>query len=224
MKTLSREEMQKVLIQAKEEQYYEAFLLELCTGLRQGELVALRWDDRKFTIGELRINKQATVVNGQLMITEPKTKAAVRTLILPPTVVRALRERREHISSPWMFPSPKKEGLPIKPQTVRQRLGRILKHTNCKKVRFHDLRHTFATNALEHGMDIKTLSTIIGHVSSAATLNVYAHVTDDMKRQAAAKIDRGIAGVDQQTEVKRPNEEHGMTTFQPRRRWQRKAQ
>ena len=68
-------------------------------------------------------------------------------------------------------------------------------------MRFHDLRHTFATNALEHGMDIKTLSAVIGHVSSATTLNVYAHVTDEMRQSAAAKIDRAIARVEPQPEL-----------------------
>ena len=65
--------------------------------------------------------------------------------------------------------------------------------------RFHELRHTFATEALEHGMDVKTLSAIIGHVSAATTLNIYAHVTTEMQRQAAWKIDRGIAGRDAET-------------------------
>ena len=82
------------------------------------------------------------------------------------------------------------------PAAVRKKLTAVLKRAGCKHVRFHDLRHTFATNALEHGMDIKSLSAIIGHVSSATTLNVYAHVTDEMRQKAADRIDRGIAGVE----------------------------
>ena len=91
-----------------------------------------------------------------------------------------------------MFPSPAKEDSPLDPATVRKRLQTILKHAGCKRVRFHDLRHLFVTTALENGMDVKTLSTIIGHVSAKTTLNVYTHVTDSMQRTAAAKIDRGI--------------------------------
>ena len=91
-----------------------------------------------------------------------------------------------------MFPSPKKEDSPMDPAAVRKRLSTVLKRAGCKRLRFHDLRHTFATASLEHGMDVKTLSTIIGHVSSSTTLNIYAHVTDEMQRTAAAKIDRGI--------------------------------
>ena len=73
---------------------------------------------------------------------------------------------------------------------------RILERANCKRVRFHDLRHTFATMALENGMDIKTLSAMIGHVSAETTLNIYSHITDTMQQQAAARIDREIAGAD----------------------------
>ena len=68
------------------------------------------------------------------------------------------------------------------PAAVRKRLSTVLKRADCKRLRFHDLRHTFATASLEHGMDIKTLSTIIGHVSSSTTLNIYAHVTDEMQQ------------------------------------------
>ena len=64
--------------------------------------------------------------------------------------------------------------------------------------RSHELRHTFATTALEHGMDTKTLSTIIGHVSASTTLDIYAHVTDEMRRTAAVKIDRGISKTEPQ--------------------------
>ena len=92
-----------------------------------------------------------------------------------------------------MFPSPVSEDSPRDPAAVRKRLQIVLERAGCKKVRFHDLRHVFCTTCLEHGMDIKTLSTIIGHVSSSTTLNVYAHVTDEMRRTAAVKIDQGIS-------------------------------
>jgi integrase len=189
MQILSREEMQRLLIQAKAEGYYEIFLLELSTGLRQGELLALQWDDLNFTTGELRIDKQLSRTGG---VAAPKTKAAVRTIILPPSVLNALKKHRDAVNSKWLFPSNKIEDAPLAASTVRQKLRLILERAGCKQVRFHDLRHVFATNALKHGMDIKTLSTIIGHVSSSTTLNVYAHVTDDMRQQAAVSIDRGI--------------------------------
>ena len=217
MQLLTREELQRLLIQAKDEGYYEVFLLELTTGLRVGELMALQWDDLKLNTGELRIERQVYQIKGELLIQPPKNKASIRTVILPPAVVAALRMYKQAVSSRWIFPSPKKEDAPIAPSVVSHRLAKILKHAGCKKVRFHDLRHVFATNALEHGMDVKTLSTIIGHVSSATTLNVYAHVTDDMQRQAAAKIDRGIGKVEIPTENPQAVASRTMTDFKPKR-------
>ena len=223
MKVLSREDMQKVLIQAKEENYYELFLLEFATGLRLGELMALQWDDVNLVTGELRINKQVNLVGSKLVISEPKTKAAVRTLILPPSVRKVLAEYKTRVNSRWLFPSPKKDDLPIIPSAVSRRLHTLLEHAGCEQVRFHDLRHTFATNALAHGMDIKTLSTILGHVSSATTLNTYSHVTDEMRQRAAVKIDQGIAKAEVQEDTAITQPERTMTTFQARKRWSREA-
>lgn len=200
MQVLSQEEMQRLLIQAKENDCYELLLLELSTGLRRGELLALRWDDLDFRTGELRIERQVQRVKGELTVTQPKTKSSTRTVILPIPVLDILKDYRQSVNSRWMFPSPKKEDSPLDPTAVRKKLAIVLERAGCKRVRFHDLRHTFATNALEHGMDIKTLSAVIGHVSSATTLNVYAHVTDEMRQSAAAKIDRAIAKVESQPE------------------------
>ena len=143
--------------------------------------------------GELHISKQVTPVGGKNIISEPKTKAAFRTIILPPVMVGLLREYRKEVFSPLMFPSRIKPNQPIDPSYVRKRLQQILERADCKKVRFHDLRHIFATMSLEHGMDVKTLSAIIGHVSAKTTLNIYTHITNEMQENAAASIDRGIA-------------------------------
>ena len=221
MQVLNREEMQRLLIQAKYEGYYELFLLELSTGLREGELLALQWDDLNFTTGELKIDKQILQNGNGPTIAEPKTKTSVRTVILPRSVLNVLKEYRKTVNSRWLFPSPKREDAPLAPATIRQRLGLILEHAGIKKIRFHDLRHTFATNALKHGMDVKTLSTIIGHISSRTTLNVYAHVTDEMKEKAAVTIDRSIGkAVPQETPQTPPVKT--MTDFQPTKRTRRK--
>ena len=127
MKILSRESMQKLLIQAREENYYELFLLELATGLRLGEIAALQWDDLNLETGELQINKQVVAVKGKLTVSPPKTKAAVRTLILPPPVLKVMLEYRARVDSRWMFPSSKKEDAPMRPSSIHQRLHRILR-------------------------------------------------------------------------------------------------
>ncbi|WP_366558991.1 tyrosine-type recombinase/integrase [Flavonifractor sp. An306] len=196
MAVLTGEEIQRLLIQAKEDGCYELLLLELSTGLRRGEILALQWDDLDFRTGALRIERQIQRIKGELVVSQPKTKTSNRSVILPGPILKVLERYRKSCSSRWMFPSPKKTDSPLDPAAVRKKLTSVLKRAGCKHLRFHDLRHTFATNALEHGMDIKTLSAIIGHVSSATTLNVYAHVTDEMRQKAADRIDRGIAGVE----------------------------
>ena len=143
MQVLTREELQRFLIQAKFEGYYEVFLLDLATGLRRGELMALQWDDLNFKTGVLNVNKQVYDVRGQLQISTPKTKNSVRKIVLPPAVVTVLREYKKTVDSRWMFPSPVKEDCPITPGVVRRRLQLILEHAVCKHVRFHDLRHPY---------------------------------------------------------------------------------
>lgn len=85
---------------------------------------------------------------------------------------------------------------PMTPDKAYAHLKILLKKAGLPSIRFHDLRHTFATMALEYGMDVKTLSVTIGHMSAKTTLNVYSHITDTMREQAAVKIDRSIGGTD----------------------------
>ena len=158
-------------------------------------------------------------MGGKLIISEPKTKAAFRTIILPPAMVELLLAYRKGIFSDLMFPSPVKEGSPLDPAHIRTRLHLILEHAQCKQIRFHDLRHTFATISLEHGMDIKTLSAIIGHISSRTTLNIYTHITDEMQENAAVSIDQGIAKAElPKNRQEEPTERKPFIPYQPERR------
>ena len=213
MQVLTGEEIQRLLIQAKEDGYFELLLLELSTGLRRGEILALRWDDLDFRTGVLRVERQVQRIRGKLVVSQPKTRASSRSILLPTPVLKILEQYRQSVTSRWMFPSPRKGDSPRDPTAVRKKLSAVLKRAGCPAARFHDLRHTFATSALEHGMDVKTLSTVIGHVSSTTTLNVYAHITDEMRQKAADKIDRAITGREPpQGKAPKPP---GRTAFQP---------
>ena len=156
-----------------------------------------------------------TQPGGTLTTDETKTYAGTRTILLPASTAELLREYRTAVRSHWMFPSPKREDAPRDPASCRKKLEAILERAGCRRVRFHDLRHTFATEALEHGMDVKTLSAVIGHVSAATTLDIYTHVTDQMRTQAAEKIDRRM-GAKPAARRRKKQTAKTMTDFQAR--------
>ena len=196
MQILTQSEIGRFLARAKEEGYYELFLLELSTGMRRGEILGLKWSDLNLANGSLKIARQVVPAGSKIVIQPPKTKNSIRTVILPPYMVEILAEMKKNKTCEWMFPSPVKEGEPRNPTALHKRFKLILERSGCKNIRFHDLRHTFATMALENGMDVKTLSDMIGHISAETTLNIYSHITDTMRAQAAVKIDREIGGTD----------------------------
>ena len=182
----------------------------------------MQWPDLDFDTGELRVYKTVSFIGNDIHLTEPKTKSSIRTVILPQPVLQVLKAYRETVSSRWMFPSPVKEDAPIRNNSVRKQLKKLLERAGCKQVRFHDLRHTFATMALQHGMDVKTLSAIIGHISSATTLDIYSHVTDTMQQQAAAKIDRKIGKTDAPLPPDEQQKRIDQSGFQPYKTTHRK--
>ena len=106
IEVLSHEEIARLLIQAKEEGFYELILLGLATGMRRGELLGLKWDDINFTTGELSIRREYTTLGSDYIISTPKTKSSVRSVHLPQSALNILGEYRETVSSEWVFPSP----------------------------------------------------------------------------------------------------------------------
>ena len=94
--------------------------------------------------------------------------------------------------SEWVFPSP--TGGPMSPDSVLHMLQRVLKRAGLPRIRFHDLRHTFATMALQNGVDVKTVSSMLGHYSAGFTLDTYAHVTTDAQLKAAQTMGNILSG------------------------------
>ena len=184
MKTLPVEQLASFLREAKDSGVFEMYYTELATGLRRGELLGLKWEDLDLQQGTLRVQRQVSRINGKVVEAPLKTKNSYRSISLGADAVEILKEQRKKCgSSPYVFPSP--TGGPISPDSVIQMLHRVLKRAGLPKVRFHDLRHTFATVALQNGVDIKTVSGMLGHYSAGFTLDTYAHVTTQAQREAA---------------------------------------
>jgi len=122
-------------------------------------------------------------------VTEPKTKNSIRTVYIDDEAIRLLVEdRKNHPFSPYLFPSPVAGGM-YGPDCIGRIHKKLLKKAGIEEhVRFHDLRRTFATMALQNGVDPKTVSRMRGHYSAEFTLDVYTNVTKEMEKEAAEKI------------------------------------
>ena len=183
MQTIPAEQLQAFLQEAKATGVYEMYYIELATGLRRGELLGLKWQDIDWKSGIIKVRRQVARVNGQIVEAPLKTKNSYRAVTISQQAIEVLKEQKRKTNDQYVFPSP--NGGPISPDSVNNMLKRVLERAGIPKVRFHDLRHTFATIALQNGVDIKTVSGMLGHFSAGFTLDTYAHVTTSAQKEAA---------------------------------------
>ena len=170
--------------------WHDLFYTELTTGLRRGELCGLMWKDFDEEGGTLQVRRTVRREKGGILTTgDTKTYAGTRKIVLPPSTAQLLRERRKTALTEWIFPNPIKPEQPTDPGAAYNRLKVLLKQAGLPDIRFHDLRHTFATHAMASGVDVKTLSGILGHTQAAFTLDTYTHTTGDMQKRAAEIVD-----------------------------------
>jgi integrase len=186
MKILAPEHIKDYLDAADRRDLLPMFYLELVSGLRKGELVALLWTDLDVKNKTISVSKQYVKnPNGQLTLSRPKTETSVRQVSIPQTAVDLLiHEHEKHPDNPYMFPSPV-TGEMYYPDSVVNLHKKILKDAGLEHIRFHDLRHTFATLALQNGVDIKTVSSMLGHYDAGFTLRTYTHATRQKQDEAA---------------------------------------
>lgn len=184
---LNDEQLDKFMSVIKEDKlWYDFFYTEITTGLRRGEICGLKWEDFYGQSGSLKIQRTVTRQKGGGLSTgETKTETGTRTIILPPSTAELLKKRKENAVGEWIFPNFCEPEKPIAPDKAYSRLKVLLRQAGLPSIRFHDLRHTFATHALAGGVDAKTLSGILGHTNASFTLDTYTHVTKDMQRGAA---------------------------------------
>ena len=127
-------------------------------------------------------------LDGKVQENRLKTSNAYRTILVEQDILELLIKMKAErkVESPYVFCSP--TGGILEPGSQRKRLQRVLKDCGMEKIRFHDLRHTFATLALQNGVDVKTLSGLLGHYSAAFTLDTYGHISTQMQQDAAQKV------------------------------------
>lgn len=193
MRVLTPEQVNALLTAAREDRFHALYILAVATGLRQGELLGLQWDDIDLAGAILHVRHALHEVAGRLWLDEPKTTMARRAVDLPAVAVAALREHRERMLAEGRlleFVFCDTQGGPVrKSNLVRRSFLPLLKRAGLPRIRFHDLRHTAATLLLLQGVHPKVVQERLGHSQISITLDTYSHVLPSMGREAAAKLD-----------------------------------
>ena len=206
LKMPSSEEKEISVFTKKEQQVIESFCLNhkkrnyigivicLYTGIRLGELLALTWDDIDFNSNLLTINKTSysAKVDGktQIIVDKPKTKKSNRVIPIPNQLVKLLRVIKKESNSKYVITT-RNSGM-VGNRSYQRTFKFILKKVNVPYRNFHSLRHTFATNAIELGMDVKTLAEILGHTNAMITLNRYSHSLLNYKIEMMNKLGKNL--------------------------------
>mgnify|MGYP001069678996 FL=1 len=196
MQILQPEHIKTYLDAAERRGLLPMFYLELVSGLRKGELTALLWSDLDITNRTISVSKQYVKnPNGELTLSRPKTETSVRKVSVPQEAVDLLvAEHKKHSDNPYMFPSPVTGEL-YYPDSIVNLHKKILKDAGLPHIRFHDLRHTFATLALQNGVDVKTVSGMLGRYDAGFTLRTYTHATRQKQDEAAQTMGSFMAQV-----------------------------
>lgn len=169
-------------------------LLSLYTGLRIGEVCALAWEDIDFeksiihvrhTVSRIKSPDSSSSVKSILIIDVPKTKTSTRDIPIASILLPVLKELLTSASSKYVVSD---SPVFISPRTFEYRYHRLLEECGVEPINFHALRHTFATRCIEAGMDVKTLSEILGHSNPSITLNTYVHSSIERKRLQIEKL------------------------------------
>lgn len=207
MRVLDEDEQRRLLtaLNAYKDEYSIGIILCLATGMRVGEVCALTWNDIDFIKMKIYVNKtlhrlknlDPDITAKTVLVTEsPKSESSIRDIPINDDIILKLLEHRKYVSDRYgigcaqdnhfiLTHSYKK---PIEPRTLSDAFQRYLSYANIKSASMHTLRHTFATRALEAGVDFKVLSVLLGHSDINVTMNRYAHVLDKTKKTAMDSI------------------------------------
>jgi len=213
MKTLTDSQARTFLSAAKESRYEMLYWLAISTGMRQGELLGLKWSDIDWTNGSLQVQRQLQRNEGQgLVFSEPKSLAGNRLILISTNMLEKMRkhldfqfQEKSQLGDNWqendlMFPSA--VGTPADHRNLYRDFKKILKIAELPDMRFHDLRHTAATLMLEQGIHPKVVQERLGHADITLTLNTYSHVLPSMQEAAAKKMDTLLNTIEVSSELK----------------------
>jgi integrase len=204
MRPLTAEQVRILFGAAKGARLEALYILAVTTGLRQGELLGLKWDDVDLEASTLRVRRTLTTAKGGPQLTAPKTKGSRRTVKLTQNAVQALRSHLERqldeidrAGSLWrenglIFASESGEPLDRRNVTTH-RFKPLLERAGLPQIRFHDLRHTCATLLLTKNVNPKIVSEMLGHASIAITLDTYSHVLPTMQDSAAKAMEDALS-------------------------------
>lgn len=178
---------------------YALFYLALTTGLRRGELLGLHWNDVDEESGELFVRWNLVQCGSKAVLSEPKTAASRRRVLLSPDTLAVLREHRERQQGErrrWKPRGSQEEGLVFPstvgrfqlPCTLVRLFHQLVGLAEVPNIRFHDLRHTAASLLVQRGVPIKAIAERLGHSDASLTLRVYTHVYDEQRREAALPL------------------------------------
>jgi integrase len=202
---LTAEEANRLIEAAAGDRLEAIYTIAIHTGLRQGELLSLRWEDLDLEAGALRVRRTLTRTKGTYSMGEPKTKKSRRTVRLTTGAVAALRghlerqleemDRLGSLYQPGGLVFASEAGGIINPSNLRNRsFTRLLRRAGLPPdTRFHDLRHTCATLLLSRNVNPKVVSEMLGHATIAITLDTYSHVLPDMQEKAAIALEEALS-------------------------------
>lgn len=181
-KTWTPEQASKFLAHVRDDDLYCAYRLAITTGMRRGEIVGLRWQDVDLEAARLSVTRALIVVEGyRVEESEPKTARGRRNIALDQTTVEVLRGRWIAVPGERVFPD-------VHPDVLSSAFERHVKRAGLPRISFHDLRHTYATMALQAGIHPKVVSERLGHASVAFTLDTYSHAVPALQESAASLV------------------------------------
>jgi integrase len=200
MRTLTPGEVESLLRTAQDSQYYPVIYAAVSSGLRQAELLGLRWRDIDTDIMcSISVSQVLYKRRGVYIFKEPKTAHSRRLVAMTPKLAAFLREYKQGRKALWREVGKELslddlvfaniEGKPLDPSMLSHNFGKMARKAGLRGVRFHDLRHTFASLMLLRGVPAKVISEALGHASVAFTMDTYSHIMAGMQSDAMALLD-----------------------------------